>query len=198
MKQIYNVSQCKTNLFLPLKYLYSVKQNPFLYVMDRTMFHTQEKRANRIKGPIKCVRWNAWLGEGWYFWYYEDDAHFWGINSKCRNGSYEIYAADIDDTNVLNTVFDETHYTIWVDAIERAIKTFVKARDGKRITIKRVNDFLKDKGVLDGIDGVMFQDISSNPSSQFVPNFQFRKRIQLVIYDLKIMSNFVFVREGKC
>ncbi|MCB0410288.1 MAG: hypothetical protein KDD29_08715, partial [Flavobacteriales bacterium] len=68
-------------------------------------YHTQEKRKNRLSGPIICTKDNAWLGEGYYFWVSEDDADFWGMNSKRKTGEYEIYSAEIDCSNVLNTVF---------------------------------------------------------------------------------------------
>ena len=47
-------------------------------VFDRVMFHTQEKRATNLNGPVECIDEQAWLGRGWYFWYDVEDAHGWG------------------------------------------------------------------------------------------------------------------------
>ena len=48
------------------------------------------------------------------------------------------------------------------------------------------------------IDGVLFQDISDNPNYWIIDKFQYKKRIQLAIYNIKIMSNFAFHFEAEC
>jgi hypothetical protein len=166
--------------------------------MVRTMYHTQERRRFKLSFPVKCYRSDAWLGEGYYFWYYLDDAHYWGFTSKTRTGYYEIYSADIDCEDVLDTVFNEEHYLFWIKQIELAIAYHVKRRRDRQVTLKDINDYFVDKKLLEGVKGVMFQDISNNPSSQFVGKFQYRKRIQIAVYDEQIIANFVFVEESKC
>ena len=32
------------------------------------MYHTQEKRQNRVFQPVLCTRRDAWLGHAYYFW----------------------------------------------------------------------------------------------------------------------------------
>lgn len=66
------------------------------------------------------------LGEGYYFWYYENDAVWWGRTAKRRKGYYEVYKATINCENVLDTVFNETHYTFWLKNIEKAIEKYIK------------------------------------------------------------------------
>ncbi len=161
------------------------------------MFHTQEKRGNILIEPIPTTNPNAWLGDGYYFWYYEDDAVFWGNSSKRETGYYEIYSAEIDCENILDTVFNEEHYLFWIKNIERAINKFVRGQKNK-LTIKYINDFFKDRGLLEGVDGVMFQDISGNKDYWIVDKFQYKKRIQLAVYNLPILSNFTLYFEGKC
>jgi hypothetical protein len=78
-----------------------------------------------------------------------------------------------------------------VAAIEKAIAKFLKGN--KNITIKDLNDFLRDKGVYEGVDCVMFQDISNNPSRWIVKQFQYKKRIQMAVYNLNIIANFALV-----
>ena len=85
----------------------------------------------------------------------------------------------------------------WIENIERAIKRFYKGNI-KTLTIKYINDFFKEKGLLEGIDGVMFQDISFARENWVIDKFQYKKRIQLVVYNLPIMTNFVWHFEGKC
>ena len=161
------------------------------------MYHTQEKRRDRLKTPLTTINPDAWLGEGIYFWYYEEDANWWGITAKKRTEYYEVYKANIDCENVLDTVFNEEHYLLWIRYIEAAIKKWVKNEKGK-ISIKYINDFLNDRGAFEDLDGVMFQDISENPDYWIIKKFQYKKRIQIAIYNSLIISNFVFAFEGQC
>lgn len=50
--------------------------------MRREMFHTQEKRVERLTQPIRCTRPDAWLGYGYYFWGDLYDAIIWGRQSR--------------------------------------------------------------------------------------------------------------------
>lgn len=164
--------------------------------MVRTMYHTQEKRADRLNEPIKCVKDNAWLGVAWYFWYDLDDAANWGISSKRRTGYYEIYSASLECENVLDTVFNEEHYLFWKKQIKKAELTFAKA--GISPNLKSLNDYFLQKGIWSKFGGIMFQDISNNPNYYFVKEFQYKKRIQLAAYNLDIMSNFAYHLEANC
>ena len=163
----------------------------------RKMYHTQEKRRDRLTVPRPTINPDAWLGEGLYFWYYEQDAIWWGITAKKRTGYYEVYKADINCENVLDTVFNEEHYLLWIKYIDAAIKKWVKNERGK-ISLKYINDFLKEKGAFEDVDGVMFQDISDNLDYWIIEKFQYKKRIQIGIYNTLIISNFVFEFEGQC
>ena len=89
------------------------------------------------------------------------------------------------------------HYKLWISVIERAMQTFFKKHSGK-LTIKYINDFFKSKGVFDDVDGVMFQDITNNPKYWIIDKFQYKKRIQIVVYNLPIITTFALEFEGKC
>lgn len=164
--------------------------------MVRRMFHTQEKRERRIQEAIKCYKDNAWLGVAWYFWYDEDDAVHWGNTSKTKTGEYEIYDAQLDCSEVLDTVFSERDYLIWVNAIKKAQKRFLKA--GKTPTLKMLNDFFYENKIWSQFSGIMFQDISNNSANYISRGFQYKKRIQLAVFNPLIITNFAFVFEGKC
>lgn len=163
----------------------------------REMFHTQEKWPKKLTSPVLTVNQDAWLGDGYYFWYYEEDAVWWGRTAKKRKGYYEVYKAAIDCENVLDTVFNEQHYLLWIKYVEKAIERFLKKQKGT-LTIKYINDFFMEKGVFNDVDGVLFQDISDNPNYWIIDKFQYKKRIQLAVYNLKIMSNFAFHFEAEC
>lgn len=157
--------------------------------MVREMYHTQEKRNILLLEPIICTKDDAWLGDAYYFWYDLDNAHFWGIDKKsAKTGYFEVYHAEIDCENVLDTVFNEEHYIFWSKNIDNAIKRFKKA--GISIDIKGVNEYFKDNGKWTKFDGILFQDVSTNKERTVIPKFYYKKRIQIGIYDKKIITNF--------
>lgn len=160
------------------------------------MYHTQEKRGSRLIAPLVCRKDNAWLGNAWYFWYADDDAVFWGNVGKKGTGYYEVYEADIDCRNILDTVFNEEHYIFWVRQIDKVQLRFAKL--GKELTLKELNDFFKTNGVWSKFDGVMFQDISGNQKNYILGQFQYKKRIQLAVYNYNIITNFALAFEGQC
>jgi len=69
--------------------------------------------------------------------------------------------------------------------------------DSRNISINDINEFFKAHGAYNGVDGVMFQDIAKNPHYWIVKEFQFRKRIQLGVYNPNIITNFAFHFEGQ-
>lgn len=160
------------------------------------MYHTQEKRGSRLIAPITCTKDNAWLGVAWYFWYDEQDAVFWGNVSKKATRYYEVYKGDIDCQNVLDTVFNEEHYLFWIKQIDKVQVRFAKL--GKELTLKALNQFFKEEGKWTKFDGIMFQDISENQKNYILGQFQYKKRIQLAVYNYNIITNFALAFEGQC
>lgn len=60
---------------------------------DKTLYQTVEDRNNPSKieseGPFLCVRNNAWLGRGYYFWdTFVELAHWWG--NTIYGGKYVV------------------------------------------------------------------------------------------------------------
>ena len=163
----------------------------------RHLYHTQEKWEHKLIMPVLTKNPEAWLGEGYYFWYYENDAIWWGRTAKKRTGYYQVYKAEIEFENILDTVFNEEHYIFWGKNIEKAIEKYIKNQKGE-ISLKYINDFFKDKGIFDGIDGVLFQDITNNPDNWIVKKFQYKKRIQLAVYNLPIINTFTHKFEAQC
>jgi len=161
------------------------------------MYHTQERREKRLSKPILAKRKNAWLGLAYYFWMDEIDAIHWGDSSKRRTGYYEIYQAVIDCENVLDTVFNEEHYNFWIKQIEKAARKIIIST-GRKATIKEINQYFTEKAKWSDVtDGIMFQDL---PSSEdlLVVSFYYRKRIQLAVFNIKIILSFEFHSEQKC
>lgn len=170
------------------------------------MFHTQEHRRKELDSPIMCLRDDAWLGEAFYFWYDEEDAHRWGHSSKKRTGSYEIYSAVIECEDVLDTVFNEEHYLFWLKQIEKVAKKIIKST-GEKPTLKEINDYFKERATWDEVTGIMFQDLPNNHRFLLVKPIEYRtksrpfvykKRIQLAVYNLEIVENFIQMTIETC
>lgn len=162
--------------------------------MRREMYHTQEKWQKRLVEPILCTRRDAWLGYGYYFWGDLNDAVNWGVQSKKNTGEYEIYQGVVESDNILDTVFSEEDYQFFLDAIEEVIEDCQKKSD-RRIGTSDVCKYLMKKARWrDFLDGVMFAD---SPTTE-IEKFNYRKRIQLVLYRLDCLVSFAFMREGRC
>jgi|AntRauTorckE6833_2_1112554.scaffolds.fasta_scaffold06443_3 hypothetical protein len=164
---------------------------------QRKMFHTQEKRRINLDNPIECIRADAWLGDGFYFWDDEQDAINWGHNSKRRTEYFQIYVGNIDCENVLDTVFNEEHYRFWLKQVEKAAKHFLR-KTGIKPSIKDINDYFQERAIWNEVDGIMFQDLPKNEDFLLVRALYYKKRIQLVVYNLGIVSNFDLLKEDKC
>lgn len=160
-------------------------------------YHTQEKRRKNINEPIKCTKDNAWFGDAYYFWEEEYDAIFWGVTSKRNTGEYEVYKANISELEVLDTVFNRTEYEFFVRQIEKVSRKFIK-KTGVKPTLKEINDYLAENNIWSKFDGILFQDISRNPNHFLVKGMQYKKRIQLALYNKNKISTFVLHYEGDC
>ena len=159
------------------------------------MFHTQEKRSEVLISPIVCVNPEAWLGDAFYFWYSEHDAYHWGNVAKRKTGYFEVYQAEIDCEDVLDTVFNEAHYTFWLKNIEKAKIKFAKAGINE-VSLSILNNYFKERNIWTQFRGIMFQDISTKRSG--IKDFHYIKRIQLGVFDVNIIANFELKLEYKC
>src|ERR1035437_4240388 len=160
------------------------------------MYHTQEKKFNLLTQPIKCSLPNAWLGVGYYFWEDEIDAVKWGNDSKKRTGSYQIYKADIECEDVLDTVFNEDHYNFWIKQIEKAA-SYISKKTGLKANIKEINMYFQERASWSEVDGIMYQDLPFG-DELLVVTFNYRKPIQSVTYNSNIISNFALHLEDEC
>lgn len=165
--------------------------------MCRIFYHTQERREKRLTSPQICNRDDAWLGKGYYFWEEFMDAEIWGNKSKKNSGYYEIYESNIVTNRLLDTVFNEKHYRFWVKQVEKAAKS-IQEKTRQKPTLKEVNEYFKEKATWGEVDGIIFQDIPANDTHLMVRSFYYRKRIQVVVFNHKIIYTFVFHSEGKC
>jgi len=85
--------------------------------------------------------------------------------------------------------------------IEEAIEQFKNKR--KSITLEMINRFLADNiWPKYGIESVMYDDKPTNPRNKNriyteIPNLYYKKRIQVVVFDLKNIRNFELYLEDQ-
>ena len=167
--------------------------------MVRIMYHTQERHHIRLTAPIICNRDDAWLGTGYYFWWYAIDAVLWGKNSKKTTGWYEVYQAEISLDKVLNTSFNLEHYEVWQDVITEVAIT-INTQTGHRSTIQQLNDYINKFGgwqKFAGVDGILMDDTTGKDERSLIEKLPHLRRIQLVAYNESIITKFAFHLEGE-
>lgn len=170
------------------------------------MYHTQENRGVILSEPVECFRDDAWLGNGYYYWLNKDDAEMWGNKSKKATGKYDIYRSIINCENVLDTVFNEAHYNFWLKKIELVAKKIAKETMEKP-TLKELNSYFKERGAWEDVTGIMFQDLPESQYHSLVKPiaynnkntyFAYRKRIQLAVFNKKVIRSFAHFNTGDC
>jgi hypothetical protein len=124
-----------------------------------------------------------------------------GQKSSGRSGSYDIYVADLNIENCINTVFDEEGYTFFNRKIEYAIQQFKKER--VPVTLEMVNRYLAEKvWPKHSIEGIIYDDKPTNPRNKNrvyseIPDLYYKKRIQVVIFYIKNIRNFELYLENQ-
>jgi hypothetical protein len=169
-----------------------------------TGYHAQEFRhSGELTKPIQGKPDEAWLGVGYYFWLEEDFAHFWGRDKKKdKTGFYDVYRAHITDNSILNASFSEKDYFQFRKMLDDTIQLFKS--QGKKITLLQVNRFLADKVWPNlGIKGIIFDDLPQNKDAKNrvysdIDPFYYKRRIQLVVFDLFYIHNFTIFKEELC
>jgi hypothetical protein len=169
-------------------------------------FHTQEFRPDKpqLERPLKCVSVDAWLGFGFYFWVNLDFAKHWGEDFKKNykgrnNGSYDVYQAYIDTSNCINATFDENGYNFFVRCIEVAINKLTQ--NNRTLNIAQVNRFLMENfWSKNNIKGIIYDDLPRNreDKDRYYSTinikdqtfFYYKKRIQIVVFDLEPVKHF--------
>jgi len=172
----------------------------------KIVYHTQEHRSIALTAPKKCIRDDAWLGEAYYFWEDLEDADQWGNTSKRKTLEYEVYKSEVNYKNVLDTVFNETHYQFWLGQIEKVALKFIRSTSMKP-SLKELNDYFKERGSWSTVTGIRFQDLPTNPNRLLIRPIQYRykkipfayrKRIQIAVYSDYIICSFACLKIEAC
>ena len=163
-------------------------------------YHSQEYRVTgTLEEPLKCKAKYAWLGIGYYFWTEIEFAKYWGEDAKKNTGYYDIYKAFLKIDQCINAVFDEEGYFFFRGKIEETIDYF--NRNGQQVTLERVNRFLADNiWPTLGVEGIIYDDKPTNPRQSDriyseIPDLYYKKRIQVVLFNLANICNFELLLE---
>ena len=117
-----------------------------------------------------------------------------------RELAFEIYICDLISSNYLDTVFNEEHYNFWINELRKIYKKFIDETDEKP-SIKELNDYIQENKIWKEVDYIQFHDLPLTHS--FVKPIQyrkgkttipFRKRIQIAVYNVDIISNFTLYK----
>lgn len=65
------------------------------------------------------------------------------------------------------------------------------------MSLKELNEYFKNKGLYKDIDGVIFQDISNNGEHYLIRGMQYKKRIQLAVFNKDTIKDFVHLYTRK-
>lgn len=160
-------------------------------------YHTQEFRSYQqpLTQPVMCVSSNAWLGIGYYFWTDIEFAHYWGQDSKKRRtGFYDIYWAHIEEDNLINACFSEEGYFLLKDSIDAVITHF--QMNNMEVTLEEVTRYLADNYWTQmGVTGIIYDDLPQKVNMHgrtysVIPPLYYKKRIQIVVFNVKNITKF--------
>ena len=110
------------------------------------LYQTVEDRNNPDyigeNAPFQCIKGNAWLGVGYYFWdTFLENAHWWGKTNYNING-YVIFRFECDDKS--DRLFDLQGDMEHVKYFKEFIKEYQKNTfSGSNPTVPMVIEFLK-------------------------------------------------------
>lgn len=100
------------------------------------------------EGPFKCIRSDAWLGQGYYFWDTNMDwAIQWGKNSyEKSNKEYVIGRCRVNlDAKCYDLFGNVAHLIDLKQIIKAIVDTGYLSKD--RITVPKLIEYLKSKGL---------------------------------------------------
>lgn len=111
------------------------------------LFQTRKNTGNPLKiengGPYKCVREDAWLGQGYYFWdTFVELAHKWG--KTAYNNNYIICKSSCSDDN-MSLVYDLYDPQTLKDLKNITIKIQTKMSNDRKLYMKDIINLIKSR-----------------------------------------------------
>jgi hypothetical protein len=175
------------------------------------VFHTNQCRGDALQIPVFGTGKKQWLGDAYYFWQDYEFAEEWGYNRICCGEEYkkgelthfDIYDAELNinfpSDDVIDSVFNEEDYSQFLMNLEKFAMAY-KLKFGKKPNLEEFNDYIEDKNIWSSIKAIRFQDLPANSKRNYlkITNFYYKKRIQIAVYDVKIITKFLRTKSLKC
>ncbi len=170
----------------------------------KKIYQTVEDRSNadflESYGPIKCVRKDAWLGEGYYFWEeFVENAHLWGriIHKNkyivCIGNCNDEHIYDLTVSNIDNLKEFKQYYDIVRNIDPKKEYTVSQILEHMRSHVKTFDYFAVRA---DGVDSFTFNPLLKENRVKFhqakKAYLNLTPQIQICIYNKEKvkLSNF--------
>jgi hypothetical protein len=174
-----------------------------------SVYQTSQNRGTFLSIPIYGEGFDQWLGDAYYFWQDREFALQWGFDKKCDESGnagtkFDVYTCELHFDSIaeemIDTVFNQEDYENFVRNIERFAKRYSDKFGGKKPNLQQFNSFIKDFKIWQDIKAIRFQDLPQNDRKDYlkVSGFFYKKRIQIAVYDRKIIQKFCFHLQKKC
>ena len=132
--------------------------------MTDVLYQTLEDRSNPDEverhGPYRCTNSDAWLGPGYYFWYYFIDlAHWWG-RTVYPVTSYMIcrQTGDIDGNPEILDLYADFGM---IDAVRQYVMKIKGTYNQNSIIVKTVLEHMRKIGILDDYKAIRIEGNNS-------------------------------------
>jgi hypothetical protein len=167
------------------------------------VYHTTSSLDGIITFPDLTTESDNWLGDGFYFWQDPEFADWWGDTFKCKiwntSRKFDVYEANLEfnESDFIDTVFNENDYYNFVSTVEKFAKKFQKIFR-KKPTLDDFNLFLKRHNVWESVSIIRFQDVPANNQLVEVNGYYYKKRIQIRVNKAEIISSFAHLKRKDC
>ena len=159
-----------------------------------TAYQTLEDRDNidqiEMEGPFECVRGNAWLGHGYYFWDTNMEwALAWGRNSYNRRGrNFVICACSLNLSSncfdLFGNVVDQMSFT----NIVKSIRESGLLKGTGDLSVPNVIQFMKQNGLFT-YNSIRSSDLPKNtltvPYGSESEHLAVNPRVQICVINLE-------------
>lgn len=175
------------------------------------VYHTNQHRGNILSAPVFATGNTQWLGDGYYFWQDLEFAEEWGYNRICNGEEYkkgiynkfDIYEAEIDidfpSEYTIDSVFNEEDYYGFLSIVEDFATLYFK-NHGDWPDLGKFNDFIAGYDLWKDTVAIRFQDLPLKNERPYlkVKKFYYKKRIQIVLYDVYKIHKFTHYKTLDC
>jgi hypothetical protein len=157
-------------------------------------YHTADNSKGELHKPLYCVKEDAWLGAGYYFWAEKMFADDW---AEIKNYLYyDIYSAEIDKNKCIDLT-DPKKSVLYYENIKKLLHDLRK-KTNKKITNKTLFSYLRKK-INNKIIGIMYDKAPKSKKYSELEDYHLFivKQQQIVIFEERGYTNFKIIERKK-